>query len=123
MLETTFRRLAADERPCFVERIHRPATRLMVEERVVGNLEKPGAEPSLFLIARRREVGLHQRVLRQVVGIALLATAESEQEATEGLLLTLYLGYEYVACHLLLACAVSSCSSASISLASIFLPM
>ena len=93
-----------------------------VEERVVGNLEEPRAEAASVLIACRREVSLHQRVLRQVVGIALIAAAKGEQEATKCLLLTLYQGDELLACHLFSACITSDCSSASISLASIRLP-
>ena len=63
----------------------------MIKESVVGYLENPRAEAPLVLIARRREIGLHQRVLRQVVGIALVAAAEGEQETSEGLLLALHL--------------------------------
>ena len=71
----------------------------VVEEGVVGNLEEPGAELALVLIASRGEVGLDQRVLRQVVGFILVATAEGEQEASQGLLLALYVGYEFFAGH------------------------
>ena len=91
--------MGADECAGLVERLRRATARLVVEERVVGNLEKPRAEAPHVLIASRREVGLHQRVLRQVVGLALVAAAEGEQEAAKCLLLTLYLGYELVACH------------------------
>ena len=71
----------------------------MVEERVVGNLEEPRAEPPPVLIARRREVGLHQGILCQVIGIVFVAAAEGEHEAPQGLLLTLHMADEYFACH------------------------
>ena len=70
-------------------------------------------------IARRREISLDQCILRQVVGFALIAAAEGEQETAEGFLLALYMGYEYFACHG--CCEMTRFSSASISLASIFL--
>ena len=112
----------ADERTGIVECRHRATACLMVEECIVGYLEEPRAESSFVLIARRREVSLDQRILRQVIGIALVATAEGEQEATKGLLLTLYLSDENFAGHLFSACDTNNFSSASISLASIFLP-
>ena len=41
----------ADEPPCLVDALHCAATCLVVEERVVGNLEEPRTEPPLVLIA------------------------------------------------------------------------
>ena len=94
-----FSRGIANECPCCLDALHRATTRLVVEERVVGNLEEPRTELSLVLIPCRREVSLDQRILCQVVGIILLATAESKQEASECLLLTLNVGNEFFSCH------------------------
>ena len=110
---------SADEGPGIVECLHRATARLVVEERIVGYLEEPRTETSFVLIARRREISLDQCILCQVIGVALIATTKGEQETAEGFLLTLYVGYEYVACHDY--SAVTRFSSASISLASIFL--
>ena len=71
----------------------------MIKECVVGNLEEPRTEAPFVLIASRREISLHQRVLRQIVSIALVAAAEGEQEASECLLLTLHMCYENFAGH------------------------
>ena len=60
------------------------------------------------MIACRREISLDQSVLSQIDGIALVAAAEGEQEAAEGLLLTLYVDYEFVACHGLHLCGQTS---------------
>ena len=64
--------------PWVIDILHCPLACLVVEERVVGNLEEPRTELSLVLIAGTGEVSLHQRILRQVVGIVFLTTAESE---------------------------------------------
>ena len=92
MRETAVGRIGARERRCLVERRGCSQTCPVVEERVVGNLEEPRAEAASVLLACTGEVGLHQRVLRQVVGIALIAAAEGELEAAKGLLLTIYQG-------------------------------
>ena len=107
---------------CFVDALRAAQAHLVVEERVVGNLEEPRTELPLVLITCAGEIGLHERILRQVVGIVFLATAEGEQEASECLLLTLNMGDKYVSCHEF-ASAISFFSSASISLASIFFPL
>ena len=90
---------AADQCPRLVDAFHRAATCLVAEESVVGNLEKPRSELALVTITCQREVGLHQGILRQVVGIIFLATAQGEQETSQGLLLTFHMRYEYFACH------------------------
>ena len=91
--------MAADECPCLINTLSRAQTCLVVQEVVVGNLEEPRAESPHVLIARTREIGFHQRILRQVVGIALVAATEGEQEASQCFLLTFHLCYEYFACH------------------------
>jgi hypothetical protein len=73
----------------------------VIQESVVGNLEEPRAELPFILIASRREIGLDQRVLCQIVGFVLIATAEGEQKASKCLLLALNMGYENFACHFL----------------------
>ena len=73
--------MAADECPCLINTLSRAQTCLVVQEVVVGNLEEPRAESAHVLIARTREIGFHQRILCQVVGIALVAATEGEQEA------------------------------------------
>ena len=71
----------------------------VVQEGVVGNLEEPRAELALVLITSRGEIGFDQRILCQVVGFILVTTAEGEQEASQCLLLLLYVGYENFASH------------------------
>ena len=99
MLEGGVGRSVADNHACFLDTRHRTHARTVVEKGVMGNLEEPRAEEPSVLIACRREIGLHQRVLRQVVCVALVATTEGEQKAAKCLLLTLYMGYELIACH------------------------
>ena len=94
----------ADKRSCLVDTLHRPTTRLVVEEGVVGDFVEPRAKPSLVLIACRGEVSLDQRILSQIIGIALVSTTESEQESSKGFLFALYMCYEYFASHDLLLC-------------------
>ena len=90
---------ATDERTRLVDAIHRAASRLVVEEGVVGNLEEPRSEFSLVTIASQGEVGLDEGILCQIIGIALVAAAQGEQEASQGLLLTLNMRYEDFAGH------------------------
>ena len=71
----------------------------VIQKGVVGNLEEPRAEFALVLIAVRGEIGLDQGVLRQVVCFILVPAAEGKQETSQCLLFTLYVGYEYIACH------------------------
>ena len=71
----------------------------VIQKGVVGNLEEPRTEFALVLIAVRREIGLDQSVLRQVVCFIFVPAAEGEQETSQCLLLALYVGYEYFACH------------------------
>ena len=113
---------AANKCSCFVDALRAAQARLVVEECVVGYLEEPRTELPLVLIACAGKIRLHQCILRQVVGIVFLATAEGEQETSECLLLTLNMGDKYVSCHEF-ASAISFFSSASISLASIFFPL
>ena len=90
---------AADERSCLIDAVHRAATRLVAEEGIVSDLEKPRTELPFILIASQREVCLDQGILGQVVGITLVAAAQGEQEASQGLLLALDMRYEYFAGH------------------------
>ena len=90
---------AADERARLVNALHRAATCLVAEEGVVGNLEEPRSEFSLVTIASQGEVGLDEGILCQIIGIALVAAAQGEQEASQGLLLTLHMRYEDFARH------------------------
>ena len=85
--------------PRLIQTLHRPATCLMIQERVVGNLEEPGTELPLLMIASRRDVSPHQRILSQVIRIILPATAEGKQEPSQSSLLTLHLCDEFFPGH------------------------
>jgi len=67
MLEAGIGSRAADECPRLVDAIHGAASRLVVEESIVGYLEEPRAEPALVTITRQREVGLDQGILCQII--------------------------------------------------------
>ena len=82
MLEGGVGRSVADNHACFLDTRHRTHARTVVEKGVMGNLEEPRAEAPLVLIASTQELGLHQRILSEVVGIVLLATTEGEQETS-----------------------------------------
>ena len=99
MLKGGIRGGAADKCPRFVEAFHRPATRLVVKEGVVSNFEEPRAETTLVLITCQREISLDQSVLCQIISIVLVATAQGKQEASQCLLLTLHVRYEYFSRH------------------------
>ena len=122
VLKAAVGRGVTDKRPGLIDTLRSAKASLVVEKSIVGNSEEPRAEFSHVLIARAGEVCLHQCVLRQVVGIVFVATAEGEQEAPKCLLLTLNMGNKFFARHLPSACFIIILSSASISLASIFLP-
>ena len=99
MLEAGIGSRAADECPRLVDAIHGVASRLVVEESVVGYLEEPRAELSFILIARQRKVSLDQGILCKIVGIVFVAAAQGEQETSQGLLLSLHMRYEDFAGH------------------------
>ena len=65
----------------------------------MGNLEEPRSELALVTITRQREVGLDQGILSKIVGIVFVAATQGEQEASQSLLLTLNMRYEYFAGH------------------------
>lgn len=93
--------------------------RRMVEKRVVGDLEEPGLELAAVGLAVDCQVGLDQGFLRNVVSISEIATAQGQQEASEGILLGFYLCYELISVH---RYCWFFLLSASISLARNFLP-
>ena len=99
MLKGRIGLVTADEPAGFIDALHRAATRLMVEESVMGNLEQPRAETALLQITRRRDVSFDQGILGQVIGITLVTAAQGEQETSQGLLLSLHMRYEDFAGH------------------------
>ena len=94
--------------------------RRMVEKRVVGDLEEPRFELAAVGIAVDCQVGLDQGFLRNVVSVSEIATAQGQQEASEGILLGFYLCYELISVQRY--CWMIFLLSASISLARNFLP-
>ena len=82
MLKASIGGRGTDERLGIVYALHDAATGTVIQERVVRNLEKPRPEPPLILIASTGEVCFHQRILGQIVGIALITTAEGKQETS-----------------------------------------
>lgn len=92
----------------------------VVQESIVRDFEKPGPELTAVYVSVYGKVCLHQGFLSYIIGIGHVTCTQSQQIASEGILVDLYMRYELVACH---ACSWVSCfSSASISLASNFLP-
>ena len=63
----------------------------MVQEPVVCNLEEPGFELAVVRVSVYGELCLHQGFLRYIIGVGHISGTQSQQKASEGILLSLYL--------------------------------